>query len=315
MPLELSPEVKGKIVELLARYPERQAALLPVLHLVQHELGYLSIDAQAAVAKELAIPATAVHEVTTFYEMYHQHPEGQFHLEVCTNISCHLAGADALVAHLKKALKVEVGHQTENGEFSLIEAECLASCGTGPMLRCGNDYYEYLTIPAVDALLGRLRAEAPGLDGKHYDQGKNGPHVGPVPGFEPPMPEALAVGAPAPAAPPPLPSSPPGPPGAPSVEATQPAQQTGDTAKGPEPSSMPKPGDEPLLRPDAIAAGDSSKNLPAFDPPPLKRRSSGPSINEPPHTVSEQGASEGASDASKAPGAKSETKSDREGGA
>src|SRR5688572_27533925 len=131
MSLELSTEVKARIEKIAARYPRRQAALLPVLHLVQHEYGYLSVDVQAAVATILDVPPTQVHEVTTFYEMYHQHPEGQFHLELCTNISCHLAGADALVAHVKKSLGVEVGHQTEDGAFSLMEAECLASCGSG----------------------------------------------------------------------------------------------------------------------------------------------------------------------------------------
>src|SRR5438128_2028252 len=104
MPLEFSPEVKARIEEIASRYPRKQAALLPVLHVVQSELGYLSLDAQAAVAAALGIPPTLVHEVTTFYEMYHQHPEGQFHLELCTNIACHLLGADQVMDHLKKTL-------------------------------------------------------------------------------------------------------------------------------------------------------------------------------------------------------------------
>lgn len=186
MPLEFSSEVKARIQGILARYPNRQAALLPVLHLVQRELGYLSIEAQSEVARELAVPATLVREVTTFYEMFREHPEGQYHLEFCTNISCHLAGADAIVEHVKKSLAIEVGHQTEDGVFSLIEAECLASCGSGPMLKVGLDYYEGLSIPAVDALLGRFRAEAPALQGKAYECDEHGPHVGPLAGFEPP---------------------------------------------------------------------------------------------------------------------------------
>jgi NADH-quinone oxidoreductase subunit E len=237
MPLELKSEVKARIEEICARYPRRQAALLPVLHLVQHELGYLSIEAQAAVAEQLDVPPTLVHEVTTFYEMYHQHPEGQFHLELCTNISCHLAGADQLVAHVKKELGIDVGHQTEDGVFSLMEAECLASCGSGPMLRVGEDYYEYLTIPACDALIKRFRELAPSLSGKHYDHGPKGPHTGPVPGFAPPKPGEPAAAVPAGVvSPPPAPAEP----------APAPAEATPPASSGP--------------------------TLPSFDPPPLKRK-------------------------------------------
>lgn len=231
MPLELSSETKARIQGILARYPNQQAALLPVLHLVQHEHGYLSHELQAVVAKTLGVPATLVREVVTFYEMFHEHPEGQFHLEVCTNIACHLTGGDEVLTHLKKKLGIDVGHQTEDGMFSLMEAECLASCGSGPVIRCGRDYYEHLTIPAVDALLARFKAEAPKLHGHHYDMGPDGPHVGPVKGFEPPKP---SVGTPVPApvaatsAVPAAETKPPEPPVAPAV--TNPAPSNVGTA-------------------------------------------------------------------------------------
>lgn len=187
---QFTSEAAAEIETLAGRYPKRQAALLPVLHLAQREFGHLSIEVQALVAKTLDAPPVLVREVTTFYEMFHEHAEGQFHLEVCTNISCHLAGADCIVDHLQKTLGVKVGHQDAEGIFSLTEAECLASCGSAPMMRVGMDYYEFLTIPAVDALLGRLKTMAPSLDGKAYEEGPNGPHTGPVPGFEPAMPPA-----------------------------------------------------------------------------------------------------------------------------
>lgn len=190
MSVEFSAELKARIEAIAARYPQRQAALLPTLHLVQHEFGHLAPEVQLSVAQQLDVPPTLVHEVTTFYEMYHQHPEGQFHLELCTNIACHLTGGDQLVAHVKQKLGIEVGHQTEDGCFSLMEAECLASCGSGPMMKVGADYYEYLTVPAVDALITRFKSLAPSLNGKHYDHGPEGAHVGPVPGFEPPAPPA-----------------------------------------------------------------------------------------------------------------------------
>jgi NADH-quinone oxidoreductase subunit E len=303
MPLELSPELKARIQGLAGRYPHRQAALLMVLHLVQDELGHLSIDAQAAVAHELDVPPTLVHEVTTFYEMYHEHPEGQFHLELCTNISCHLAGADPLMEHMKKSLGIEVGHQTEDGRFSLMDAECLASCGSGPVVKVGLDYYEYMTPSAVDALIERFKQEAPGLNGKHYICARSGPHTGPLKGFEPPRPletqgvidqlDELASQAEVP-----RPSG--------SAKPSDPSKPTdhgksGDLPKAPEPTKsndLPKAAEpsnsgDPPKSIDHAKSGDlpksertksadlqksestKSSDLPTFEPPPLKRRSSG----------------------------------------
>jgi NADH-quinone oxidoreductase E subunit len=185
MGLQFSESASEELNAIVAKYPRKEAALLPALHLAQREFNHLSIEVQAMVAKTLDIPPVRVHEVTTFYEMFHQHAEGQFHLELCTNISCHLAGADSLVCHAKKKLGIEVGHQSEDGVFGLMEAECLASCGSGPMMRVGDDYYEHLTPEAFDHLLDEFKKQAPGLNGRNYFQGESGPHTGPVSGFEP----------------------------------------------------------------------------------------------------------------------------------
>ena len=186
MAFELTTEEKANIENLCARYPDRAAALLPVLHLVQDRVGCLPSEVQLAVARALDVPPTRVKEVVTFYEMFHEEPEGKFHIELCTNISCHLAGADALMKHLENRLGVEIGQKTEDGVFSLMEAECLASCGSGPVAKIGVDYYEYLTPESADALIERLRAQAPEYDGKVYICAKGQPHVGPVTGFDPP---------------------------------------------------------------------------------------------------------------------------------
>jgi NADH-quinone oxidoreductase E subunit len=188
MAVQLSKDAKARFDAIVAQYPHREAALLPVLHLATEEFGHLSAEVQALVATELGVPPVRVREVTTFYEMYHEHAEGQFHLEVCTNIACHLAGADRLVDHCKKKLGVQIGHQTEDGVFGLMEAECLASCGSAPAMRVGLDYYEHLTPDALDFLIAKFRRLAPELKGKNYAQGPEGAHVGPVPGFEPPRP-------------------------------------------------------------------------------------------------------------------------------
>lgn len=167
------------------RYPNPAAALLPVLHHAQDRFGHLGSEVQLLVAGVLDVPPARVREVVTFYEMYHEHPEGQFHLEVCTNIACHLLGGDLILDHLKDRLGIVPGQVTKDGVFSLMEAECLASCGSGVCMKVGLDYYEQLTVPAVDALLDRFRSEAAQLEGQPYRHAVPEPHVGPVQGHEP----------------------------------------------------------------------------------------------------------------------------------
>ena len=188
MTFELTAEEKAQIEDICAKYPQRAAALLPVLHLVQNRVGALPPPAQLAVARALDVPPTRVKEVVSFYEMFHEAPEGRFHIELCTNISCHLAGAQELMAYLRKRLGVQIGQKTDDGVFSVMEAECLASCGSAPVAKIGVDYYEYLTPDAVDALIERFRAIASDYEGRVYESAEDGPHVGPVAGFEPPAP-------------------------------------------------------------------------------------------------------------------------------
>ncbi|MEO1337229.1 MAG: NADH-quinone oxidoreductase subunit NuoE, partial [Myxococcota bacterium] len=188
MAFELTAEEKTQIEAICARYPERAAALLPVLHLVQQRVGSLPPPAQLAVARVLGVPPTRVKEVVTFYEMFHEAPEGRFHIELCTNISCHLAGADRLMKHFEQKLDISVGQTSKDGTFSLMEAECLASCGSGPVAKIGVDYYEYLTPEAVDALIDRLRERTDEFRDKVFVSAEAQPHVGAVAGFSPPSP-------------------------------------------------------------------------------------------------------------------------------
>jgi NADH-quinone oxidoreductase subunit E len=185
MALAFTDEDRAKIGQIVGRYPNKPAALLPVLHYAQDKFGHLAPEVQLLVAHAIDVPPPRVREVVTFYEMYHEHPEGQFHLEVCTNISCHLMGGDAVLDHLRKKLGIECGEHTPDGMFSLMEAECLASCGSGSCMKVGRDYYEFLTIESVDALVEQLKKQAPELKGRPYVQAKDGPHVGPVKGFAP----------------------------------------------------------------------------------------------------------------------------------
>ena len=178
-------EERARIEALTERYPTRAAALLPVLHLAQDKFGHLDRDVQWLVARALDVPPTRVKEVVSFYEMFHEHREGQFHIEVCTNIACHLLGGDAVLGHLKSKLGIGPGEVTSDGMFSLMEAECLASCGSAVCVKVGLDYYEHVTPDGLDKLLDDFRALAPSLEGRDYHHAAPEPHVGPVPGFEP----------------------------------------------------------------------------------------------------------------------------------
>lgn len=153
MEFSFSELQRAQIDALCARYPNRRAALLPVLWIVQEQEGWISPAAQEAVAQALDVTPAAVYEVVTFYTMYQRKPCARNHLQVCRTIGCWLRGAPELTAYLEKKLGIKVGEQTPDGRFQLSEVECLGSCGTAPMMQIGNDYYEDLTPEKVDTIL------------------------------------------------------------------------------------------------------------------------------------------------------------------
>ena len=152
----LTDEDHRQIGAIVQRYPQKQAALLMVLHYVQGRFGYLSQESIQAVADELELTAAKVRGVATFYTMYNLAPVGKYHIQVCTNLSCSLMGSETVMDHLKRRLGIGVGETTEDGRFTLSEVECLASCGTAPMMQINDDYYENLTPEKVDEILGSL---------------------------------------------------------------------------------------------------------------------------------------------------------------
>ena len=157
MSLEFSPEDRREIERLRNLYPQRASAVMPALWLAQKRWGFLSIEAVQAVAKGLDLPEPEVAQVATFYTMYHLAPVGRNVIQVCCTLSCSLAGAEALVEHLEKKLGIGVGETTPDGRVTLKKVECLASCGTAPMLAIADEYYESLTPQKVDEILERLR--------------------------------------------------------------------------------------------------------------------------------------------------------------
>ena len=157
MPIEFSPETRKKIEEIAGRYPKREAAMLPVLYLAQEEFGYIGPEAIECVAGVLELPPARVYNVVTFYTMFNRKPIGRYHIQVCRTLSCALLGAGKITDVLKSRLGVGLGKTTADKRFTLSEVECLASCGTAPMMQINDDYYENLTEEKVEEILARLK--------------------------------------------------------------------------------------------------------------------------------------------------------------
>ncbi|HEX6176636.1 MAG TPA: NADH-quinone oxidoreductase subunit NuoE [Candidatus Binatia bacterium] len=157
MPVEFSPETLKKFEETVSRYPKKEAAMLPVLYRAQQEFGYLSPEAIDYVAKLMGQSPAKVHGVVSFYTMYNMKPIGRHHIQVCRTLSCALGGAEKITDFIKKKLAIELGQTTDDGRFTLSEVECLASCGTAPMMQINDDYYENLDEEKVTEILDSLK--------------------------------------------------------------------------------------------------------------------------------------------------------------
>ena len=161
-PVEFSPELIKKFDDIVSRYPQgkQKSALLPILHLVQAEHGWVSAPAMDKVAEYLHLQDIEVYEVATFYSMYFLRPQGKYVLEVCRTGPCCLVGAEKIMDHIEQQLGVKEGEVTPDGLFSWRGVECLAACGYAPVLQIGPEYtfYENLTNESVDKLIADLKA-------------------------------------------------------------------------------------------------------------------------------------------------------------
>ena len=156
MPFALSPDRERKLQETLQRYPTKMAATLPLLHLCQEQEGYVSPDAIQFVSQRLDVSPAHVQGVVTFYTLFNQKPVGKHQVFVCRTFPCALRGAYEVIAHCEKRLGIHCGETTPDGRVTLRTAECLASCGTAPMMQVDKDYHENLTRDRVDSLLNKL---------------------------------------------------------------------------------------------------------------------------------------------------------------
>jgi NADH-quinone oxidoreductase E subunit len=157
MPLEFSAQSRARVEKALAQYPNKQAALLPVLHIAQDEFGHLPDEALELVARTLELAPAHVFGVITFYTMFHREKHGRNELMVCTNVSCMLRGAYDMLHYLEKKLGIKAGESTPDGAFALVEEECLAACANAPMMICGNQYFLDLTEKKLDTIIDDLR--------------------------------------------------------------------------------------------------------------------------------------------------------------
>jgi NADH-quinone oxidoreductase E subunit len=155
----ISEQAKQRMRDIAARYPVARSAVMPALYIAQQEEGYITQDGLQAVAEAIGMTVDDVESVATFYTMYYQHQPGKKVIKVCTSISCYLRNCDALVDHLEKRLGIKRGETTPDGNFTLMTAECLASCGTAPVLQVNDEFVENITLEMADALVDAWEKE------------------------------------------------------------------------------------------------------------------------------------------------------------
>ncbi|HUL55694.1 MAG TPA: NADH-quinone oxidoreductase subunit NuoE [Usitatibacter sp.] len=140
---------------LRARFPEgfESSLVLPCLRRIQEDRGYVADEDIAGLAEYLRVPRIQIEEVLSFYGQFRRAPVGRCHIEACRNVSCSLRGAERLIDHLSRKLGIRPGETTPDGRFSLATVECMASCGTAPMIVVNGAYHENMTEQKLDELL------------------------------------------------------------------------------------------------------------------------------------------------------------------
>ena len=156
----ITPELEAEVNELVTHYPEKRAASLMVLHAIQDKFGWISQEAVEWTAKKLGLQPINVYELVTFYPMLRQQPMGKFQIKVCRTLSCALGGAYELHKHFCDKLGLDAhahgAQTTKDGKFTVEFVECLASCGTPPVMMCNDAFYENVSHKSADQILAGL---------------------------------------------------------------------------------------------------------------------------------------------------------------
>ena len=148
-----------KVEELRQQFPQnaQRSLIIPVLWLVHEQYGHVPPETIPYLAKLLPVPEIWVKEAVSWYSMFHTKKVGKYHIQLCRNLSCSLRGAEELIAYLKLKLGIDVGETTPDGKFTLSTVECLAACGSAPMMQINDRYHENLTKAKIDQILGELQ--------------------------------------------------------------------------------------------------------------------------------------------------------------
>ena len=157
----ISEATKARFAREVAKYPadQKQSAVMACLSIVQQEQGYVSEASEAVIADYLGMPQIAVHEVTTFYNMYNQHPVGKYKLNVCTNLPCLLRDGGKALEHLEHKLGISMGETTQDGLFTLQQCECLGACADAPVMLVNDRHMcSFIGNDKLDQLVDSLRA-------------------------------------------------------------------------------------------------------------------------------------------------------------
>ena len=157
--MTFSPELEQRLAKLMVSYPEgrTRSALIPMLLYCQDEVGCLSEEVMLECAKRLGISRLQVDEVIGYYSMLHKKPLGKYHVQVCTNVSCQLRGAEELYHHAEQTLGIGHKQVTEDGLFSLEEVECMGACSWAPAIQVNYDFHHNVTNESLTALLDDIR--------------------------------------------------------------------------------------------------------------------------------------------------------------
>jgi NADH-quinone oxidoreductase subunit E len=159
MPFSLTAERERELSEIISRYPTRMAATIPALHVLQEQEGWISEEMMIWLAHRLDVSPAHIKGVVTFYTLFNQKPAGKHHVWVCRTLPCALRGAGDVLKQCEKKLGIHPGETTRDGKVTLHTAECLASCGTAPMMQVDKQYFENLTSQRVDEILEKLQRD------------------------------------------------------------------------------------------------------------------------------------------------------------
>ena len=173
----LTPDFLNIAEEILSRYPVKKSALIPLLHLAQEQSGYVSEDAMEHIAELVEVTPAEVLGTCSFYEMFKREPVGKFLVNICTNISCQLLGAEELLHHAESALQIKPGGTTDDGLFTLEDVECLAACTEAPCLQVNYRYVNKVSSADFDQLISDLRTGARSDIPRHGTLGRMRQHI------------------------------------------------------------------------------------------------------------------------------------------